>query len=92
MASKSSIKAAAELLNANAGGIPADLAASATDLGRVAETAEKQRLAEAERRRFAVAAAVKRWDARMRSTFKGIMPSPERYRMLDRMDVEAMND
>lgn len=74
--------AAASLFHSAPGQIPADLAKRATDLEKVKQTADERRVAEENSRARIVAAIVWRWDRKMRAAFKGIMPSPQRHRMM----------
>lgn len=57
---------------------------SAVDLGQsreAAEAAEKARVAAAQKQ---AESQIKRWDRAMTRAFKGILPAPERRRMLDK--------
>jgi len=60
--------------------IPAHLADAASRAN------EAKRLEEKRRQEAIVAAVARRWDRAMNRTFKGIMPTPERHRMLKRSD------
>ena len=77
--------AAASMFHSAPGQIPADvrdLSSKATDLSKVAETSDKRRAQAENERARRVAMIVWAWDRKMRSAFKGIMPSPRRHAMM----------
>lgn len=67
---------------ANKGEISRGLAGKATDLQAIAAANEAKRLEQEKRKEAEARVVVAKWDAKMRAAFKGIMPSPQRYRMM----------
>jgi hypothetical protein len=67
---------------ANKGEIPRDLAGRATDLQAVAAANEAKRLEQQKRKEAEARVVVANWDRKMRRAFKGIISSPQRYRMM----------